>query len=137
MRVTLTVLALACLTLLPSDARTQQEQPPLPPPTHPEVQQALQEHKDALASLRTAQRALEASEKRLEALLRRTPAYPATPATDPAVPVVPNATPPLPAPQSTARGYQPTFASPDALPAPRAEAPTVTANLPPQNVPAA
>jgi hypothetical protein len=60
-----------------------------PPPSPKEVERVFQEHRDALAALRTAERALDASAKRLESLLKRLPQAPA-PAAQP-VPPVPQA----------------------------------------------
>ena len=56
-----------------------------PPPSPKEVERALQEHKDALTALRTAERALDASAKKLEGLLKRMPQAPA-PAAQPLPP---------------------------------------------------
>jgi hypothetical protein len=56
-----------------------------PAPSPKEVERAFQEHRDALAALRTAERALDASAKRLEGLLKRVPPAPA-PAVQPVAP---------------------------------------------------
>jgi hypothetical protein len=136
MRATLTVLAVAGLAvLLPSDGRTQGDSvaPFLSPA---EVQQALQEHRDALATLKTAQRALEASERRLDALLRR--ALVQTPVPDsPPLPPVPqrNPGPPTsfsPSPIPTA---EPGLPPPAGATQPPVDLTPRVANLPPQNLP--
>ena len=66
----LVVAAVVCFGLFAVVARGQDE---APPPSPKEVSQALQEHKDAIAALRTAERALAASSKKLETLLKRLP----------------------------------------------------------------
>jgi hypothetical protein len=66
----LVICAATCFGLSAGTGRCQDA---APPPSPKEITQALQEHKDAVAALRTSERALEASAKKLEALLKRVP----------------------------------------------------------------
>jgi hypothetical protein len=80
------------------------------PPSPNEVAKAIQEYKDALATLRTAERALEGSTKKVERLLKQTPPAACAPAQATQCP--PGCTPAYPPAPAPATAYYPPAALP-------------------------